>query len=527
VEFIVRILLACFSGLLLAVSFPPFGWWFLAPVAVATFTLTVLGLKARSGFGYGFVLGLVFFLVLLRWVSVIGGDAWLALGTYSALWLGFVGWGTALLARLPGWPASIAILWVAVEAIRDRIPLGGWPWGRLGFSQADGALLEYAWLGGTPALTAVVALIGTSLAGLWVAGRNREWGHTALSVGVLVAVFVVAPLISLASQGEGGQETASDQNLPSRITISIVQGDVPQSGLDFNDQRRAVLDNHVSETVRLADRVAAGLEPQPEAVIWPENSSDIDPFLNSDAAAQIDIAARAIGVPILVGAVLVNPANPNTVLNVGIVWDPETGPGQQYVKQHPVPFGEYIPFRSQLAGGIGRFDRIPRDFVAGDSTGVLDVGPVRMGDVICFEVAYDDLVRDTVLDGARMLAVQTNNATYTGFGQTEQQLAMARIRAIEHGRTVAVAATNGISALFSPDGTVVSQIRERTAGTITAEVPLRDTLTPSDRIGWWPELLAGLVSAVALGFALKCAPGVWPRRRQSGHARPADLGADG
>ncbi|MDA9912962.1 apolipoprotein N-acyltransferase, partial [Candidatus Nanopelagicales bacterium] len=245
---------------------------------------------------------------------------------------------------------------------------------------------------------------------------------------------------------------------------------------------------------------------------------DIDPFFNSDAAEQISLAADAIGVPILVGAVLTNPADPTTVLNAGIVWDPVTGPGERYIKQHPVPFGEYIPFREQLANLIGRFDRIPRDFVAGEDSGVLQVGPVVLGDVICFEVAYDDLVRDTVRDGARMLAVQTNNATYTGTGQTEQQLAMARIRSVEHGRTVAVAATNGISALFAPDGTKLAELPERTAGTITAEVALRDSLTPSDVVGWWPEALAGIFVLGGLVVGLRRKPAVW--RRSAATAAP-------
>ncbi len=510
-------LLAVGSGLILALSFPPYDLWFLAPLAVAVFTATVAGCNARAGFGYGFIMGLSFFLVLLRWVSVIGDDAWLALGVYSALWLGLTGWGTAILLRLPLWPIWITALWVGVEALRDRIPLGGWPWGRLGFSQANGSLLDYAWLGGAPALTAAVALIGACLVAVWVAAQSQAWGLAAISVAAAAVVVIVGPLLPVPNAGQTEQATGE----PAAATISIVQGDVPTAGLDFNQQRRAVLDNHVTETEQLAARVAAGAEPQPEAVIWPENSSDIDPYLNPDAAAQIGAAAQAIGVPILVGAVLTNPEDPTTVLNAGIVWDPETGPGEQYIKQHPVPFGEYIPFRSQLADVIGRFDRIPRDFVAGDETGVLQVGPVRLGDVICFEVAYDDLVRETVLDGARMLAVQTNNATYTGSGQTEQQLAMARIRSVEHARTVAVAATNGISALFTPDGTLIAELPERTAGTVTATIPLRDSLTPSDVIGWWSEVLAGLIAIVALIVGLGRPPTCWPNAAETVAAKSA------
>ena len=124
-------------------------------------------------------------------------------------------------------------------------------------------------------------------------------------------------------------------------TVAVIQGDVPRAGLDFNAQRRAVLDNHVQQTLELAQDVAAGEEPQPDVVIWPENSSDIDPYTNADAAREIDRAAAAIDAPILVGAVVEGPGE--NVSNTAIVWDPDDGPGDTYVKRHPVPFGEYIP----------------------------------------------------------------------------------------------------------------------------------------------------------------------------------------
>lgn len=500
---LIRVLAAAGSGLLLALSFPPFGVWPLAPVAVAGMTLVVAGQKSRAGFGYGMITGIVFFGILVRWISLIGDDAWAGLTIYSALWIGLIGWGSAIVMRLPGWPVWVALLWIAAEALRDRIPLGGWPWGRLGFSQAESPMLTLAWLGGAPVLTAAVAFVGGLLAGSWVAWRAGRPEHAIPALIVAAGVGLVGFVIPLPSGGE------QDEG-PSEATIAIVQGDVPETGLGFNDQRMAVLDNHVSETMQLADEIAEGTEPQPDAVIWPENASDIDPYVNDDAFAAITSAASAMGVPILVGAVVVNPDDPKTVLNLGIVWDPDTGPGQRYAKRHPVPFGEYIPFRDQLAERIGRFDRIPRDFAAGDSTGVLQVGPVRIGDIICFEVAYDDLVRQTVVEGGRMIAVQTNNATYTGSGQTEQQLAMARIRSVEHSRAVAVAATNGISALFLPDGTEVARIGESEAGNIVADVPLRDSLSPSDRLGWLPELAAVLVSLILLGMGLRREPGVWP-----------------
>src|SRR4029077_10919597 len=131
-------------------------------------------------------------------------------------------------------------------------------------------------------------------------------------------------------------------------------------------------------------------------------SSDLDPFQDPAAYQRIDEAVKAVGVPTLVGA-LVDGPDAQHVQNEGIVWDPVTGPGASYTKQHPVPFGEYVPFRAELTKVISRLDQIPRDFYMGKSTGVLKIAGARLGDVICFEVAYDEIVRDTVNAGARAL----------------------------------------------------------------------------------------------------------------------------
>jgi apolipoprotein N-acyltransferase len=196
------------------------------------------------------------------------------------------------------------------------------------------------------------------------------------------------------------------------------------------------------------------------------------------------------------------------VSNTGIVWDPDTGPGERYVKRHPVPFGEYIPFRSLVGRVTDKVDLVPRDFVAGNEVGVLDVGPVRLGDVICFEVAYDDLVRDVVTGGGELLVVQTNNATFGRSGESAQQLAMGRLRAVEHGRAVLVAATSGISAVITPDGGLVEQAPVFTREVLSATVPTRSGTTLATRLGAAPELL---LSGLALGAA-----GLAARRR----ARP-------
>jgi len=484
-----RFAAALAAGLLVAAAFPPLGLWPAAPAGVAVLALAVRGAAARTGALVGLLAGLAIFLPMLHWTGAVAGPAaWLALSLVEAVFLAALGAALAAVSRLQAWPVWGAALWVAQEALRDRLPFGGFPWGRLAFSQAATPLAPLAALGGAPLVTFAVALLGGLLALLATRPWRRPAPATAL-LSTLVPVLVLALAAPLVPMPVGGQSTR----------VAVVQGNVPRLGLDAFAQRSAVLRNHVAATHRLAADVRAGRRSRPDLVLWPENASDLDPYGDSQAYALIDAAVRDIGVPVLVGAVVDGPGA--KVSNTGIVWDPVTGPGATYVKQHPVPFGEYMPYRSLLRRVSSKVDLVPRDFARGDRTGVLQVGPARLGDVICFEVAYDDLVRDAVRGGGRLLVVQTNNATFGRSAQSAQQLAMGRLRALEHGRSVLVAATSGISAVIAPDGALLARTAVFTAEVLVADVPLRDAQTPATRLGALPELLLALLGAGALALA--------------------------
>ena len=489
---------AVLTGAAVALAFPPYDLWPLAPIGVAGLLLLCRGLSARRGALVGLVHGLATFLPLLSWLTVIGPDAWVLVALLEASFLAMTGALLPGVLRLPGWPFWAACLWVAQEAARDRLPFGGFPWGRLAFAETASPFTAVAALGGAPLVTFATALCAGFLAAAVVALRRRA----VPSAAAALAAALLVPALGLAlptGTGDGRE-----------VTVALVQGGVPGEGMDFLGEREQVLRNHVDATHRLADDVRAGRVDAPDLVVWPENASDIDPFTDPSARRLIDGAVRDVGVPVLVGT-LVDGPGPDHVRNSGVVWDPQTGPGERYVKRHPVPFGEYIPFRAQLSGWIERLDQIPRDFYAGDRPGNLGVGPAAVGDVICFEIAYDGLVRDVVTGGADVLVVQTNNATYNGTGQPQQQMAMSRLRAVEHGRTVLVAATSGISAVVAPDGEVVARAPERVARTLVATVALHDGRTLATRVGAGPEwLLAGL------GLAAAGAAVVLGRRRRSG-----------
>jgi apolipoprotein N-acyltransferase len=277
-----------------------------------------------------------------------------------------------------------------------------------------------------------------------------------------------------------------------------VQGNVPRLGLDFNAQRQQVLRNHVDGTETLARKVAAGQAPRPDLVIWPENASDVDPVDDPTAGDQITRAARAIGAPILVGSLLEGPGN--HVRNVGLVWLPQGGPVDTYVKRHPVPFAEYVPLRSVARLVTTKVDLVRADFLPGDRAGVLRVGPASVGDVICFEVAYDNLVRDTVTGGGELIVTQTNNATFDP-DEAGQQLAMVRLRAVEHGRDAMMVSTVGISGFVTADGRVHGATAFNTPAAEVRELTLSRTRTLATRLGAGPEYVLLAAATVALAGA--------------------------
>lgn len=495
----IRQLTALAGGVALYLSNPPRdALWWLAPVAFALLALAVHGRRARGGFGYGFLFGLGFLVPLLHWTGLfVGVIAWWPLSAFEALFLGLAGAAIAVVTRLPVWPLWAALLWVADEALRARVPFGGLPWGKVAFGQPDGVYVSLAAVAGTPLIGFAVTLTGFGAAAvvLWLA-RPATRRVTALVAGALAVVLPVGGALAAWSL------VGTDPNAGT-ATVAAIQGNVPRLGLDFNAQRRAVLDNHVKETEKLAALVAAGKAKQPDLVIWPENSSDIDPYANPDAYAEISAAAEAINAPIEVGAVVTSQApGPK---NTAVLWEPGRGPVAQYVKRQLQPFGETMPARSFFRLFTPTVDRAG-NFVPGTTPVVFSMGPAKVGIDTCYEVAFDSVVRDSV-PGSTMLAVPTNNATFGLSEMTYQQLAMDQERAVEHGRSVVVAATSGVSGIITPDGTVTQQTGLFTPAALVATIPLRSTTTLADRLGAWPEWAltgAGLVAlAAAIGLSVR------------------------
>lgn len=502
---LVRLGVAVFAGLLLCISFPPIGWWWSAVPALGLLSWVLVEARTTpaGGFGYGLLFGLAFYIPLLPWISgLVGPVPWLALSVMEALFPALFGLFAVAVRRLPGWPLWFALVWSLQEWLKSSVPFGGFPWGVVGFGQANGPFLSLAQLGGVPLLSFAIALLGTSLCALaleivrWYrhSGADKADGHPGLPAVVLPGICIFAVLLSTALVAPRVRQAGIGAGNEPSITVAAVQGNVPRLGLEFNSQRRAVLDNHVQETVQLAEDVRAGRAQQPQFVIWPENSSDIDPMTNADAAQQIAVAARAVGAPILVGAVIARPDwtpdNP-TASNSVVVWDPVSGPGERHDKQIVQPFGEYLPWRGFFRKLSPWADRAGY-FVPGSGDGVVHAAGVPIGVTTCWEVIFDRAARNAVRNGAQVLAVPTNNATFDET-MSEQQLAFARVRAVEHDRYVVVAGTTGISAVIAPDGREVARTAFFEPAFLDQQIRLNTTRTVATR--WAPLIQYLLVGA--------------------------------
>ena len=476
---------ALLAGALLAQAFEPVGLALLLPLGTAGFVLCVRGLPARRAWVPGLAFGIGFQFVLLFWMRAVGIGPWFALAGLEAAFLAPLGSATVVLLRRRGGAWWFGAAWVAVETIRSDWPFSGMPWGRLSFAVAGTPWQDALPYVGMAGLAYLLAVLGALLAQL-VTGPARV--RTGL-VGAAVAAVTLVPALVPWTVPTTGQRT-----------VAVVQGNVPGDGTDILLDHQQVTRNHVDATVRLAEEVAAGQRREPDFVVWPENSTAVDPFLDSEVNAGIRRASAAVQVPMLVGAMV--DAGSEHVLNQGIVWDPGTGAADRYTKWHPVPFGEYIPWRDLGIGTFGQLRLIPRDMLGGTRTEPLALGDTLVADAICFDVAYDDGIHAQLRAGGQLLAVQTSNAMFVETSQIEQQFEISRLRALETGRHVLVAATNGVSGVIAPDGTVVARAGIRTQQVLLEEVTLSDALTPAVRLGAWPGRVAALATVVGLLLGL-------------------------
>jgi apolipoprotein N-acyltransferase len=486
------VLCAAGAGAILDGGFPDRGWWVLGPIGVALMLLALVGRGTWTGLLVGWVAGLSFWLIHISWLTLyLGPVPWLALAVLESLFFaagmcvigvvlraGPALWPTPL-GRLGMVPVVVAGLWTAREAISAVWPYGGFAWGRVALSQSESPFNS---------LVAWVGMSGLSFLIVWLAALSLQLlrepelaAFTRSGIAIAgVAVLLVVP---------------AWPTLPSGTTrIAAVQG-ASDAGLFAQYSPGQILSDHTSATLPL-------IGDDVDLVVWPENASDIDPTRFPQAAKVLDYISEAMGAPVVTGTIT---ARKDSLFNTSLLWKAGEGAVDWYDKVHPVPFAEYMPDRNfwrPFAPAL--IDLVARDYTIGTRSNVFDIGAIRAGIAICFDIADDQLVHEMVDGHANIILAQTNNADFGHTDESVQQLAIARLRAIEAGRTVVNISTVGSSAIITPDGATLDDIPTWVRGAMVQTVPLSDTVTPAMAAG---RGLEWLVSGIGLAGFLLCAFG--------------------
>ena len=525
-----RLGLAVLGGAAVGLSFQPYRLWPLLFVGVTALTLAVIGARPRRAFGLGFAFGLVLLVLTIGWIHVLGAPVAAVLIVFEALFFGLLGLALTLVTRLRWWPVGASAAWVLIEFGYSRIPFGGFGWTRIGYAVVDTPLAGFLPFVGVAGVSFLAVLVGQLLA--WVlldlrarttrrqehpGRRRRPFARLVVAVLAWVVLFGVGlPLTSWEPEPAAGTQGS--------VRVGIVQGNVPGRGIEALGRARTVTINHLSQTVDLMTQVRLGNRPKPDFILWPENSTDIDPTLDAQTKIVVDAAAAIAGLPVMVGAVMEGPGADERQTSA-LWWQPDGAVAARYNKRNLVPFGEWIPYRDQLLPLIPMLQLVGAQSIPGTRPGVMTVPlqtstgrqQVGVGDVICFELAYDKTVDQAITAGAQLMMVQSNNATYGGTGQIEQQFAITRARAMETRREIAVATTNSVSGFIDRDGQVVWRSDQFTHADQVVTMPLRSAITPAVRYGSWVDrglaVLAGLFCLAGIGLGRRTGRiRYWPSR---------------
>ena len=508
------VLTSVVSGVMLTTAFPALSWWPMAFPAVVLALIGLVGRRVWSSVLVGFAFGAAFFFVNLIFTArYLGPVPWIALSMLEALltaagavpitlayrWLPRVLPG--LVARLALLPLLVAGLWTLREQVVGSWPYGGFPWGRIGITQVNSPLADLASWVGVSGLTFLVVLLCAAAIEYVRAARFRRV-LTALPTVIVALLLLLVPQFPTTAAGT--------------LRVGAVQGNGPAGYFDERTEN-AVLRAQLEATAPLLDE-------DMDVLLWPEGGVDSDPTSNDSTAAVLDDLSARIDAPLIVAAVT---QRGDEYFNSSLLWKADEGAVQTYDKRHPVPFGEYVPDRAFFEPfAPDLIGLIQREYTPGVTQPFFDLDGVGVGLAICFDVIYDDVIWDGARDGAQIYMFQTNNADFRGTDENLQQLAFARMRAIETGRSVVNLSTVGTSQVITSDGTTIDGLPADVAGHMLTDVPLRTGLTPAVVAGEGIKMVIGwgsLLAVVALGIIV--ALRARRQREAAGHAKtPAPEG---
>lgn len=445
------------SAVIVSAAFEPIGIWYLAVAGYALF-LRALS-KSRTPVASAFIFGLVANAIVLHWSGkYVGVVPWLLLSLLQGLFYLPVGFA---------YKKSHSLRWtvfalLVCEELRARFPFGGFSWTRIAFSQSESPFAPMVSYGGVLVLSYITLLLALLVSELRL--RNL------ILTGILIISAGLIP---------GNPKPVES------IELVAIQGNTPSVGLEFNSRAKAVFNLHRDATRKL-------VEPGFDAIIWPENAIDIDPRNHPEVMGDIQTLVKDLDTPLIAGVVLTEDGSP---ANASILYGVNGEIESTYIKRYLTPFGEFMPLR-KLAEFVSPYAALVNDFKEGGEFVTHEIAGVKVSPIICYEIINDGLVREASRESGALI-VQTNSATFADTAQSSQQLAITKVRAIEHAREILSVSTVGISAFIDNNGVVKQATQENISTSIAGNLHISDFQTIADQLRGVAPLLTLLISLIA------------------------------
>ena len=487
---------AIIAGLLYFLSFPPYEFWYLIFPALLLFYYSLL--SNEKSFLSGFIFGCVAYGVILLGIQSIGLEAWIPLTILMGLMYGiFAKLFSYLNTKSENNFYVLLAALAAFDLIRAYFPFGGFPWGFpstvLLTGPVDGplffeVLLYFKNFGPTGSSLLLQSFPLIIALGIYSKYKQKNYFKDYTIFSLLVFSIYIFNLIIIDFNNQDAYIETSELN------IAIVQGNSPCPGAKnrCTNERQKIYDSHLTQT--------QSLDGNFDLVVWPESSTGFnnDPGIHSRVQKDISIQALRLDSNFLIGGD--RPVQNQYFENYGIFINKDGEIVDQYLKQHPVPFGEYIPFRKYL-DWIPPLALVPRDMIRGDGQKIFMVNDTKISAVISFEGSFQRYIRNSVQDGAELVVILTNQASYGESGMSDQFILMSRANAISNGRPIVHAAITGKSAFIDHKGKVISKTELFETVVLTEKIEVKKTETPYSKYGNYLNYIFILFGAVV--FARK------------------------
>ena len=469
---------ATIAGLLYFLSFPPYDLWYLIFPALYLFYYELLS-KEKS-FISGFIFGCIAYGVILLGIQSIGFEAWIPLTILMGLMYGIFAKLFSYLNSKSENNFYVLLSAIAIfDLLRAYFPFGGFPWGFPSTVLLTGpidsfimtnARLSFEGFGPTGSSLLLQSL--PLIIALRVFSKNKQknyFKNYMIFSLVVFLTYVFSHVIIDFNYQDAKTET-------SELNIAIVQGNSPCPGAKnrCSNERQKIYDSHLTKT--------QSLDGNFDLVVWPESSTGFnnDPGIHSRVQNDISTEALRLDSYFLIGGD--RPVQKEYFENYGIFINKNGEIVDQYLKQHPVPFGEYIPFRKFL-DWIPPLALVPRDMIRGDGQKIFMVNDTKISAVISFEGSFQRYIRNSVQDGAELVVILTNQASYGESGMSDQFILMSRANAISNGRPIVHAAITGKSAFIDHNGKVISKTELFETQILTEKLEVKQTETPYSKYG--------------------------------------------